>query len=111
MTAVFSEGCIELADLVDQIVLIDKEIKSIKEEKLNVLEEKKELLMSKIKRTMGEDSTKVVEGALGTASWVTQNRTKLDSEGLYAKYSISKEDVSEFTKINPVSYISVKMKK
>lgn len=101
----------DLGDLVDQVISIDMQIERIMNEgKISELEEKKKLLKSKIERNMGDESTKVIEGKLGKAVWVTQNRKTVDTDVLYKKYSIPESEITACTKINPVKFIKISKK-
>ena len=97
----------ELLDQIDQIVLLDKEIKAIKAEKLDKMEEKRGLLVKKLERQMTESNMKEVDSTLGKCMWVSQNRKKLDEDSLFTKFGVSASDVTEFTKINVVSYLKI----
>ena len=101
----------ELTDLVDVLVLLDQEIKKIKEEKLDTLEEKRGLLLKKMERLMEESGDREVESTLGKVMFVTQNRKKLDEKAIFAKYNVSEDEITANTTINPVSFLKVTQKK
>lgn len=113
MTDVFKDVSVqeELKQLVDDVVMVDREIKAIKKERLDVLEEKRKLLLKKIERNMWDESTTVIESSTGRCTRVTQNRTKIDDLAIFTKYWVSEEDIKENTTTNEVKFIKVTPKK
>ena len=101
----------ELLNLIDWVVLLDQEIKKIKAEKLDALEQKRDLMVKKIERSMTEWNLKELEWTLWKALRVVQNRKKVDDIAIFAKYWVSEEDVLKNTKITPVTFIKVTAKK
>ena len=97
----------EMLNLIDQVISLDLEIKQIKEERLNTLEEKKGLLIKKLERFMAESGEKKVDSWLGSCTWVIQQRKKIDDEAIFTKFSIPQDVIDANTKITPVQYLKL----
>ena len=109
--ALQEENTNTLSDLVDELYLLDKEIEKIKSERLNSMEEKRDLLKKKLERLMHDGRHKEVEWLVWKAIFVIQNRTKVDDKTLFAKYNIPDQEILECTKNTVASFIKISGKK
>lgn len=101
---------LELCELVDECFLVSETIKKLEKEHIEVLKKKEELLKSKIKRIMEENSLKNIAGSAGVAEWQTQNRKSLDSELLMSKFNLTPIEIDSCNKHTLVEFVKIKKK-
>lgn len=113
MSQVFDDEFLKkgLWDLVDEAFNIDLEIKNLKKEHIEKLEEKLKLVKGKIEREMEYWEVKEIKWELWKAVWVHSNRKSLDDDWLCLKFGITASDKAEFEKIIPIKFIKIGAKK